>query len=69
MSENATLEQRVAILEKLVTGIQNSLSQRTPSGKGVRPLIGSLKDHPDFDNFLKCVREFRAEVDAEESEA
>ena len=48
MSE-ATLEQRMTVLEQTVRNLQDALCARTPAPDWLEQVIGSMKDEPAFD--------------------
>ena len=59
MSDSVTIEDRLAAVEKDVA----LLKGRVLSGDGAQPwyakLVGSMKDHPEFDEVVKLGREIR----------
>ncbi len=56
---DATLEQRMTILENKVRELQEAMKGRTPASDWLDRVIGSMKDEPAFDDVLKYGREFR----------
>jgi hypothetical protein len=56
------LEQRVATIERTVNAIQQQLAALTPRPKrGLRAVIGSMADFPEFDEVMEHVRRRRDE--------
>ena len=65
---NATLEQRMTIIEETVRSLQEAMQTRTHGADWLDQVIGSMKDEPDFDKvvaFGKAIRE--ADRPAEEN--
>ena len=58
MSE-ATLEQRMTILEETVRQLQVDVNARQPAADWLERVIGSMKDEPDFDEVLAHGRAIR----------
>ncbi len=56
---DATLEQRVMVLEKAVKELQESLQGRKPAADWLERVIGSMKDEPAFDEVLAYGRAIR----------
>ena len=55
----ATLEQRVRVLEEGVRELQQALTVRKPAADRLDRVIGSMKDEPAFDEVLAHSRAFR----------
>ena len=56
----ATLEQRVTVLEKAVRELQEAMNARQPAPDWLDRVIGSMKDEPAFDEVLvhgKAIRQ------------
>ena len=58
MSE-ATLEQRMTVLEQTVCELQDAMNARQPAPDWLDRVIGSMKDEPAFDEVLAHGRTFR----------
>lgn len=56
---NATLEQRVKVLEETVRELQDAMSARKPMADWLERVIGSMKDEPAFDEVLAHGRAIR----------
>ncbi len=66
MSE-ATLEQRMTVLEQTVCQMQKAIDARQPAPDWLNRVIGSMKDEPAFDEVLAHGRAIRqADRPAEE---
>lgn len=48
----ATIEQRITLLEAAVRELQESLKTRKPAADWLDKVIGSMKDEPAFDEVL-----------------
>ena len=48
----ATLEQRMTVLEEAVRGLQEAMNARKPAADWLDRVIGSMKDEPAFDEVL-----------------
>lgn len=59
MSQEVTVEQRVAALEFEVAGIKRQLQRPEDAGQWLDEIAGSMKDHPDFTELVRLGREFR----------
>jgi len=55
----ATLEERVRVLEEAVRELQQALSVRKPTADWLDRVIGSMKDEPAFDEVLAHGRAIR----------
>jgi hypothetical protein len=55
----ATLEQRVAVLEGTVRELQEAMNARKPAVDWLDRVIGSMKDEPAFDEVLAHGRAIR----------
>jgi hypothetical protein len=55
----ATLEQRMTVLEEAVRQLQEALNLRKPAPDWLDRLIGSMKDEPAFDEVLAHGRAIR----------
>jgi hypothetical protein len=58
MSE-ATLKQRMAVLEQTVRELQEAINARGPAPDWLDRVIGSMKDEPAFDEVLAHGRAIR----------
>jgi len=56
---NATLEQRMTILEESVRSLQESMQARTPAPDWLDQVIGSMKDEPDFEKVIALGKAIR----------
>ncbi len=57
--ENATLEERITVVENAVRELQEAMRNRQPSRDWLDRVIGSMKDQPGFDEVLALGREAR----------
>lgn len=55
----ATLEQRMNVLEQAVRELQEALNARKPAPNWLDRVIGTMKDEPAFDEVLAHGRAFR----------
>jgi len=55
----ATLEQRMTVLEQTVRDLQQALDARQPAADWLDRVIGSMKDEPAFDEVLTHGRAIR----------
>jgi hypothetical protein len=55
----ATLEQRLTVLEEAVRELQEAMKARTPALDWLDRVIGSMKDEPAFDEVLAYGRAIR----------
>jgi len=55
----ATLEQRMTVLEQAVRELQEALNARKPAPDWLDHVIGSMKDEPAFDEVLAHGRAIR----------
>lgn len=55
----ATLEQRLTVLEQAVRELQKALASRQPAPDWLERVIGSMKDEPAFDEVLAHGRAIR----------
>jgi hypothetical protein len=55
----ATLEQRVTVLEETVRDLQDAINARKPAADWLDRVIGSMKDEPAFDEILAHGRAIR----------
>jgi hypothetical protein len=55
----ATLEQRVTVLEESVRELQDAINARKPTADWLDRVIGSMKDEPAFDEVLAHGRAIR----------
>jgi hypothetical protein len=55
----ATLEERMAVLEEAVRELQEALKARQPAPDWLDHVIGSMKDEPAFDEVLAHGRALR----------
>lgn len=58
MSQSVTIEARLSVLEREVADIKQRMRNQ-PAVDWLCEISGSLKDHPDFDEFVRACREFR----------
>jgi hypothetical protein len=56
----ATLEQRMTVLEETVRELQDAMNARLPAADWLDRVIGSMKDEPAFDEVLAHGRAIRA---------
>ena len=64
----ATLEQRMAVIEEAVRDLQDAVNARKPTADWLDRVIGSMKDEPAFDEVLAHGRAIRhADRPAEDS--
>jgi hypothetical protein len=56
---DATLEQRMTVLEQAVRELQEAMKARTPAPDWLERVIGSMKDEPAFDEVLAYGRAIR----------
>jgi hypothetical protein len=59
---DATLEQRMTVLEQAVHELQEAMKARPPAPDWLDRVVGSMKDEPAFDEVLAYGRAIR-EVD------
>ena len=59
MSEQQTLEKRVADLEKHVELLTREVFQKTSKPGWVQKIVGSMNNDPEFAEILKLGREIR----------
>jgi hypothetical protein len=59
MSQTSPFEQRVETLERQVAEIRRQLGQTVHAPGWVDQLAGSMKDHPDLDQFVQLGHEAR----------
>ncbi len=55
----ATLEQRMTVLENAIRELQEAMKVRHPATDWLERVIGSMKDEPAFDEVLAYGREIR----------
>ena len=55
----ATLEQRMTVLEQVVRELQEAMNARQPAPDWLDRVIGSMKDEPAFDEVLAHGRAIR----------
>ena len=55
----ATLEQRITVLEEAVRELQEAMRARKPAADWLDRVIGSMKDEPAFDEVLAYGRAIR----------
>jgi hypothetical protein len=55
----ATMEQRISVLERAVRELQEVVTFRTPAPDWLDRVIGSMKDEPAFDEMLGHGRAIR----------
>ena len=60
MAAEASIEQRLAALEKAVADIQLRLAGLPAGANWLEQFIGSFKDEPAFDEVIEYGRAFRA---------
>jgi hypothetical protein len=56
---DATLEQRITVLEQAVRELQEAMKARTPAPDWLEHVIGSMKEEPAFDEVLAYGRAIR----------
>lgn len=56
---DATLEQRITVLEQAVRELQGAMNDRKPAPDWLDRVIGSMKDEPAFDEVLAYGRASR----------
>ena len=56
---DATLEQRVKVLEETMHELQDAMNARKPAADWLDCVIGSMKDEPAFDEVLAHGRAIR----------
>jgi hypothetical protein len=64
----ATLEQRISVLENAIQELRDELNAQKPSTDWLKNVLGSMKDEPAFDEVLAYGRAIR-ESDRPEEEA
>jgi hypothetical protein len=57
--ENATLEQRMTVVENALRELQEAMRSRQPAADWLERVIGSMKDQPAFDEVLALGRAAR----------
>ena len=62
MSEQQTIEQRLAEVEKELADLKQRLLPPTDGKSWVEQIAGTFKDDPDFEEIVKLGREFRKSV-------
>ncbi len=62
MSDQQTIEQRLAEVEKELADLKRRLPVPTAGKSWVEQIAGTFKDDPDFDEIVKLGREFRKSV-------
>lgn len=58
--ENASLEQRMTVVETAVRELQEAMRNRQPAADWLDRVIGSMKDEPAFDEVLALGRAARS---------
>jgi len=59
MSDLSAFEERLSTLEKDVAQIKQRLNRTRDAAEWLDGIAGSMKEHPDFDEFVRLGREFR----------
>lgn len=67
MSENASLEERLSVVEKALLALEQRLNQDAPKRQPWQTVAGSIKDDEVFQQILKYGREARKQIDDDES--
>jgi len=67
MSDDQSLEERVATLERRVEELHERVASDSTATESEHPasaIAGIWKDHPDLDDFKDDMRKYREQVDA-----
>jgi len=59
MSQTATLEQRVATIEREVAELKDRVIHSEETRPWYERMIGSMKDYPEFEEVVRLGREIR----------
>jgi hypothetical protein len=62
MSDQQTIEQRLAEVERELAELKRRLPSQTDGKSWVERIAGTFEDDPDFDEIVKLGREFRKSV-------